>query len=93
MTKYYFNVSNRPFAVSNKRHFTTMTKILEGFASLCKYLNLTGATKLKYEKKNEKNSARSSKMTPSCKWPIELYYINTRGGGGPLGGGGPDKHQ
>ena len=36
MTKYYFNVSNRPFAVSNRRHFTTMTKILEGFASLCK---------------------------------------------------------
>ena len=34
------------------------------------YLNLTGATKVKYEKKNEKNSGRSSKMTPSCKWPI-----------------------
>ena len=24
------------FAMSNRRHFTTMTKILEGFASLCK---------------------------------------------------------
>ena len=35
----------------------------EGFC----YLNLTGATKFKYEKKNEKNSGRSSKMTPSCK--------------------------
>ena len=23
-------------------------------------------------------------MTSSCKWPIELYYINTRGGGGAL---------
>ena len=33
-------------------------------------LNLTGGTKFTYEKKNEKNSARSSKMTPSCKWPI-----------------------
>ena len=28
------------------------------------YLNLTWATKFKYEKKNEKNSGRSSKMTP-----------------------------
>ena len=31
------------------------------------YLNLTGATKFKYEKKDEKNSGRSSKMTPLCK--------------------------
>ena len=31
------------------------------------YLNLTGATKFKNEKKNEKNYGRSSKMTPSCK--------------------------
>ena len=38
------------------------------------YLNLTGATKVKYEKKNEKNSGRSSKMTPSCKWPISLCF-------------------
>ena len=37
------------------------------------YLNLTGATKFKYEKKNEKNSGRSSKMRPSCKWPIERF--------------------
>ena len=28
------------------------------------YLNLTWATKFKYEKKNEKISGRSSKMTP-----------------------------
>ena len=30
---------------------------------LC-YLNLTGITKFKYERKNEKDSGRSSKMTP-----------------------------
>ena len=29
-------------------------------------------TKLKYERKNEKDSGRSNKMTPSCKWTI-LY--------------------
>ena len=33
------------------------------------YLNLTGITKSKYEKKNEKNSGLSSKMTLSCNWP------------------------
>ena len=31
------------------------------------HLNLAGITKFKYEKKNEKDSGRSSKMTPSCK--------------------------
>ena len=49
-----------------------MTRILQGFTFLCKlgllsFLNLTGATKFTYEKKNEKNSGRSYKMTPSCK--------------------------
>ena len=34
------------------------------------FFSLTGATKFKYEKKTQKNSGRSSKMTPSCKWPI-----------------------
>ena len=34
------------------------------------YLNLAGITKFKYEKKNEKHSGCSSKMTSSCKWPI-----------------------
>ena len=34
------------------------------------FLNLSGITKFKYERKNEKDSCRSSKMTPSCKWPI-----------------------
>ena len=35
------------------------------------YRNLTGITKLKYERKNEKDSGRSSKMTSSCKWPMQ----------------------
>ena len=53
------------------RHFTTMTRVLLGFAFLCKSGNLTAATKFKYEKKEQKNSGRSSKMTPSCKRPIQ----------------------
>ena len=40
------------------------------------HLNLAGITKFKYEKKNGKDSGRSSKMTPSCKWPIG-YPIST----------------
>ena len=45
--------------------------------------------KLKYERKNENDSARSSKMMPSCKWPIcagSAYFISAegRGGGGAL---------
>ena len=35
------------------------------------YLNLIGITEFKYERKNEKGSGRSSRMTPSCKWSIE----------------------
>ena len=31
-------------------------------------LNLAGITKFKYERKNEMDIGRSSKMTPSCKW-------------------------
>ena len=31
------------------------------------HLNPAGITKFKYEKKNEKDSGRSGKMTPSCK--------------------------
>ena len=34
------------------------------------YLDLAGVTKFKCEKKNKKDSGRSSKMTPSCKWPV-----------------------
>ena len=54
--------------------FTTTTRILRGFSFFANYvfsqLNLAGITKFKYEKKNEKDSGRSSKMTSSCKWPI-----------------------
>ena len=33
-------------------------------------LDLAGIAEFKCERKNEKNSDRSSKMTPSCKKPI-----------------------
>ena len=39
------------------------------------YLNFNGATKFKYEKKTEKNSGRSSKATPSCKWAIRSMKV------------------
>ena len=41
------------------------------------HLNLAGITKFKYEKKNEKDSGRSSKMTPSCKWPIRVHVASS----------------
>ena len=31
--------------------------------------------KKKKKKKNEEDSGGSSKMTPSCKWPIEIAVI------------------
>ena len=34
------------------------------------YLNLAGITKFKYERKIKKDSGSSSRMTLSCKWPI-----------------------
>ena len=75
--------SNRPFAL--RHHFTITTRILQDFAFLCKwglcYSNLTGITKFKYERKNEKDSGRSSKITPSCKWPITCLQILLRGMG------------
>ena len=37
-------------------------------------LDLAGITEFKCERKNEKNSDRSSKRTPSCKWPIGVIY-------------------
>ena len=43
----------------------------------CANLNLTGITKFKYERKNEQDSGRSSKMTPSCR-PIAKYFIPFR---------------
>ena len=36
-------------------------------------LNLAGITKFKYKRKNERDSGRSSKMTPLCKWPNSKY--------------------
>ena len=42
------------------------------------YRNLTEITKLKYERKNEKDSGRSSKMTSSCKQPILSHKSRSR---------------
>ena len=57
-----------------------MTRVLQCFAFLCKsgfcYLNLTAAITFKIEKKDQKNSGRSSKMTPSCRWPIFNSHNN-----------------
>ena len=55
--------------------FTSTTRILEFLLSCANngfcYLNLAEITKFKCERKNEKSSARCSKMMPSCKWPIQ----------------------
>ena len=37
-------------------------------------LNLAGMSKFKYERKSEEYSGRSSKMTPSRKWPINFAF-------------------
>jgi len=34
-------------------------------------LILAGITRFKSERKNVRDSGRNSKMTPSCKWPID----------------------
>ena len=64
--------SNSPFAWW--RHFTTTTGILQGFAFLCKLRLLLFKPRWDYQiwtwKKKRKGSGRSSKMSPSCKWPI-----------------------
>ena len=63
MTSFYYydpNPSGVCFLVQNK-----------GFC----FLNLAGITKFKYDRKNEKDSGRSSKMTPSCKWPVVLKWL------------------
>ena len=61
--------------------FTTSTKILQGVPFFSNYgfyhLNLAGITKFKYEKKNEKDSGRSGKMKPSCKWPIRVHVASS----------------
>ena len=77
--------SNRPFALWH--HFTITTRILQGFAFLCKWGLLLfkphwdSWTKFKYERRNENDSGRSSKITPSCKWPITCLQILLRGMG------------
>ena len=47
------------------------------------YLNLIWITKFKYERKNEKNSCRSSKMTPACYSPqfseVKLFTFHSPG--------------
>ena len=58
----------------------TMTLILQGLLSCANqgfcYLSLTGIMN-KYEKKAQKNSGRSSKMTPSCKcFQNPLAYLD-----------------
>ena len=58
----------------NPSGFSFLVQII----ALC-YLNLAGITKFKCERKNEINSGRSSKKTPSCKMaysgPQVLYQI------------------
>ena len=39
------------------------------------HLILTGITKFKYGRQNEKDSGHSSKMTLSCKWPIDFTVL------------------
>ena len=46
-----------------------------------RHWNLAGITKFEYERKNEKDSGRSSKMTPSCKWPIQARIQDFEMGG------------
>ena len=54
-----------------------MTGILQGFALLCKLavllLKPLWDYQIKILRKNVKDSGRSGKTTPSCKWPIEIY--------------------
>ena len=58
---------NRPLA--RWHHFHYYYQNPSGF---CFFVQIKAfvITKFKYERKNEKDSGRSSKMTPSCKWPI-----------------------
>ena len=72
--------STNPFRIGHLHDGLILLLRPESFGSflscenyrLC-YLNLPGITKFKCERKNEKNSGHSSKMTPSCKWPIRIF--------------------
>ena len=57
----------------NPSGFSFLVQII----ALC-YLNLAGITKFKCERKNEINSGRSSKKTPSCKWLIRVHKYCTK---------------
>ena len=77
---------NRPFA--RWRHLTTKTRILQGFALLCKLGVLLFKPRWDYQtwiwKENSKRIlVIISKMTPSCKWPIKEIFtkIKTRWNG------------
>ena len=67
--------SNWPFAWW--RHFTTRTRILQRFAFLCKLRLLLLKPRWDYQiwiwKEKRKGCGRSSKIAPSCKWPMEIF--------------------
>ena len=64
--------------------FTPSTRILQGFAFLCKlglfYLNLAGIDKSKYERKNEKDSGVSNKWCHRTKILSFISRLSTRAG-------------
>ena len=55
--------------------YTAMAKIVQVLFSCAKcsscYSNLTGITKVKYERINEMDSGHSSKMSSSCKYQMQ----------------------
>ena len=42
-------------------------------------LHLAVITKIKHERKNEKDSGHSGKMTSSCNWPVEVTITHIKG--------------
>ena len=42
-------------------------------------LHLAVITKIKHERKNEKDSGHSGKMTSSCNWPVEVTIAHIKG--------------
>ena len=42
-------------------------------------LHLAVITKIKHERKNEKDSGHSGKMTSSCNWPVEVRIAHIKG--------------
>ena len=76
----FYLILNEPFA--RWHHLLLRPESFRVFLSCANYafchLNLPGITKFKYEKKNERDSGLSSKMTPSCKWPIIVFDWNRK---------------